>query len=616
MLNVWYNSVMKKRALISNCLLCVTLAVLVFFAPLPAILPQAEAAAGSELRVFDSGLFDETPFCGTDAGFFLPAGAKSLLDPDRIKPFFSPSHPIGYQEEIFTVYDTSQKKRTVQLAAVSTHCQVWISISDDLYSYFSPSGTTPNSKAAAIAAEFENIYSLATGAIGEPVYIPGSSKKINIILFDINNDNEPGSAYIAGYFYSADYLDYPDSNEDTIIYIDIGEEQGFKKFNSEEGAQEWTSFFGIITHEFQHLINFSHFVNNINNGSLEYPTDGTDPDCIGVIDGVGYATNVSTWYDEGLSGLIEVMYQKTQGYTMDEYYLDDFLNGNVGASGFIPTKDQWVSTPMGLRFSLYGASSAMMQEYYALTNDASYLAANPRTGYPNSLKNVAYGYGKADSIAGFNEFFTIANLNIQVDSPSAPAAPYVFYTSDVAGNTWAYKTANDITDPLISANSEATFNTGGRTYFTKTYLSSNTFYQSSGYINITVPTAGEYYIITPYNMTNVINRTGAGGWDVAPKIALKLAPGLNTGVSVGKNNMFAILAIAHDVPVNGNILYTAAVGKQGDVNGDNKVDATDLSMLISDFGKTGTFSNPGSDVNGDNKVDATDLSMLISNFGK
>ena len=55
----------------------------------------------------------------------------------------------------------------------------------------------------------------------------------------------------------------------------------------------------------------------------------------------------------------------------------------------------------------------------------------------------------------------------------------------------------------------------------------------------------------------------------------------------------------------------------GDVNKDGKVDATDLSMLISDFGKSGTdITNSGSDVNGDGKVDATDLSMLIANFGK
>ena len=55
--------------------------------------------------------------------------------------------------------------------------------------------------------------------------------------------------------------------------------------------------------------------------------------------------------------------------------------------------------------------------------------------------------------------------------------------------------------------------------------------------------------------------------------------------------------------------------KPGDVNGDDMVDATDLSILISDFGKSSGFNNPASDVNNDGQVDATDLSILISNFG-
>ena len=63
--------------------------------------------------------------------------------------------------------------------------------------------------------------------------------------------------------------------------------------------------------------------------------------------------------------------------------------------------------------------------------------------------------------------------------------------------------------------------------------------------------------------------------------------------------------------------YSDEPSTAGDVNNDGKVDATDLSMLISDFGKScEDINNKGSDVNGDGKVDATDLSILISNFGK
>lgn len=51
---------------------------------------------------------------------------------------------------------------------------------------------------------------------------------------------------------------------------------------------------------------------------------------------------------------------------------------------------------------------------------------------------------------------------------------------------------------------------------------------------------------------------------------------------------------------------------QGDLNGDNKVTITDLSILLSNFGKSGGDG----DVNGDGKVNITDLSILLSNWGK
>ena len=76
---------------------------------------------------------------------------------------------------------------------------------------------------------------------------------------------------------------------------------------------------------------------------------------------------------------------------------------------------------------------------------------------------------------------------------------------------------------------------------------------------------------------------------------------------------FVLSNAGGDSIVSETFTTLSAVGKQGDVNGDGKVDATDLSMLISDFGKNGVFA---SDINGDGKVDATDLSILISNFGK
>lgn len=52
-------------------------------------------------------------------------------------------------------------------------------------------------------------------------------------------------------------------------------------------------------------------------------------------------------------------------------------------------------------------------------------------------------------------------------------------------------------------------------------------------------------------------------------------------------------------------------GKPGDLNGDNKVNITDLSMLLSAWNS----SNAKADINGSGKVDIIDLSILLSHWG-
>jgi hypothetical protein len=61
----------------------------------------------------------------------------------------------------------------------------------------------------------------------------------------------------------------------------------------------------------------------------------------------------------------------------------------------------------------------------------------------------------------------------------------------------------------------------------------------------------------------------------------------------------------------------AAVSVTGDVNGDGHVSIVDLSIVLSNFGKsTSQASNPKADVNNDGKVTIIDLSMVLSNYGK
>ena len=60
---------------------------------------------------------------------------------------------------------------------------------------------------------------------------------------------------------------------------------------------------------------------------------------------------------------------------------------------------------------------------------------------------------------------------------------------------------------------------------------------------------------------------------------------------------------------------TANAFKAGDVNGDTKIDALDLSVVLSNWAKTVATRAQG-DVNADGKVDALDLSLVLSNWGK
>jgi len=63
----------------------------------------------------------------------------------------------------------------------------------------------------------------------------------------------------------------------------------------------------------------------------------------------------------------------------------------------------------------------------------------------------------------------------------------------------------------------------------------------------------------------------------------------------------------------GTVAREPKSGKLGDVNNDGKVDATDLSLLISDFGLKG--KNLRSDLNNDDVVDGRDLAILLKYFG-
>ena len=62
--------------------------------------------------------------------------------------------------------------------------------------------------------------------------------------------------------------------------------------------------------------------------------------------------------------------------------------------------------------------------------------------------------------------------------------------------------------------------------------------------------------------------------------------------------------------------FRAAPDHPGDANGDGKVDINDLTVVLSNFGRTGCAWSQGS-MDGDStgKVDINDLTIVLSNFG-
>jgi hypothetical protein len=86
-----------------------------------------------------------------------------------------------------------------------------------------------------------------------------------------------------------------------------------------------------------------------------------------------------------------------------------------------------------------------------------------------------------------------------------------------------------------------------------------------------------------------------------------IVPGTNTYTIYGKdgnNNQ------------SNNTSITIMKNKFGDINGDNTIDLTDLSLFGADWSKTTNLSNPLSDMNSDGKVDLTDFSIIAKQYGQ
>ena len=107
-------------------------------------------------------------------------------------------------------------------------------------------------------------------------YLGDGDGKLCILLLDIKDDYKAGvnESYVAGYFWSDNFLNIQESNKCDMIYLDTYPGMGIKNKNIE-------NVFPTLAHEMQHMMNFVTRI--IKNSS----------------------TSMDTWIDEGLSSAAE-----------------------------------------------------------------------------------------------------------------------------------------------------------------------------------------------------------------------------------------------------------------------------------------------------------------------
>lgn len=105
--------------------------------------------------------------------------------------------------------------------------------------------------------EFDKMYAIVAANIGEFIDRDGNGK-VSILFYDFN-DGATANMYMAGYFWSKDYIADSvastrgiRSNEMDVIYIRGDEPQGWEQ----TGVDLYESLLTTLIHEYQHMVNF------------------------------------------------------------------------------------------------------------------------------------------------------------------------------------------------------------------------------------------------------------------------------------------------------------------------------------------------------------------------
>lgn len=130
-----------------------------------------------------------------------------------------------------------------------------------------------------LGREFDQqIHGLITTNFGPESDVDGN-RKVDILLYDIQDGFDGTGGFFAGYFYGRDLYNVSNSNQSEIFYIDSYPLMGIG------AAKDVSQAYTTLAHEFQHMVNFNQNFLKENDG------EGMD-----------------TWLDEALSMAAEQIY--------------------------------------------------------------------------------------------------------------------------------------------------------------------------------------------------------------------------------------------------------------------------------------------------------------------
>ena len=283
--------------------------------------------------------------------------------------------------------------------------------------------------------------------------------------------------------------------------------------------------------------------------------------------------------------------------------------------------------------------------FHNVTDTPDVLAADASYDTSTSDLNTIAAYAAAKQAAGLAKVVTI-NQGIVTGTNLLPNGEFAtgLDTTDPVRSAKGW-TTNDPTDITLDTNNNgrypapqnsillksaasATATSSASLFSPQVAVTSGTTYDLKNYVNITSGVSVNF-LIDEYNSAGTeISSVDPGaciayaatGIDVAdidfsytPSSASVTSASLQVIVKGAKTQAYYSGA-QWFIPGDTGVTTGPAI-IVGDINGDGKVDALDLSILLSNWGKAGATAVQGN-LNSDSTVDALDLSMLLTNWSK